>query len=107
MLARVVEVSSGRAFDDYIKERIFEPLAMRDTCYPADLPGSAAQQLAAMYVRDDKNGALREDTRFDDYGKGKCACVRVCVCASKNEEEEEEAVETEEIDCDFFFFFFY
>jgi len=33
VLAAVVEVVSGKKFRDYMKENIFEPLGMRDTCY--------------------------------------------------------------------------
>ena len=33
VLGRVVEVASGRSFDDFLRERIFEPLDMRDTSF--------------------------------------------------------------------------
>ncbi len=33
VLARVVEITSGMAFDRYLKERIFEPVGMRDTAF--------------------------------------------------------------------------
>jgi CubicO group peptidase (beta-lactamase class C family) len=37
VLARVVEVASGSTFDRFVKQRIFDPLAMKDTYfYPAD-----------------------------------------------------------------------
>ncbi len=33
VLARVVEVASGLTFDNYLRERIFEPLGMKDTSF--------------------------------------------------------------------------
>ncbi len=37
VLARIVEITSGQPFDRFTRERIFEPLAMKDTFfYPAD-----------------------------------------------------------------------
>jgi|KBSMisStaDraftv2_1062788.scaffolds.fasta_scaffold114486_1 CubicO group peptidase (beta-lactamase class C family) len=33
VLARIVEITSGLSFDRYIKERIFEPIGMRDTAF--------------------------------------------------------------------------
>jgi len=33
ILARVVEITSGLPFDRYLRERIFEPVGMRDTAY--------------------------------------------------------------------------
>jgi CubicO group peptidase (beta-lactamase class C family) len=37
VLARVIEVASGRTVDQFFRERIFEPLGMKDTFfYPVD-----------------------------------------------------------------------
>ena len=33
VLARVIEITSGLSFDRYLKERIFEPVGMRDTAF--------------------------------------------------------------------------
>ncbi|MBL4576308.1 MAG: beta-lactamase family protein [Opitutaceae bacterium] len=33
ILARVIEITSGLSFDRYLKERIFEPIGMRDTAF--------------------------------------------------------------------------
>jgi CubicO group peptidase (beta-lactamase class C family) len=44
VLGRVVEVASGRRFDQYLRERIFTPLDMRDTTFhvPEDQRGRVA-----------------------------------------------------------------
>jgi CubicO group peptidase (beta-lactamase class C family) len=36
ILARIVEITSGLSFDRYIKERIFEPVGMRDAAFNLD-----------------------------------------------------------------------
>jgi CubicO group peptidase (beta-lactamase class C family) len=49
VLSRVVEVASGLPFDQFLKQRIFDPLGMKDTgFYPA---GDAASRLVTMYRR--------------------------------------------------------
>ena len=48
MLARVVEIVSGMGFDRFAKQRIFDPLGMKDTYfYPAGNPRMATQLHAA------------------------------------------------------------
>jgi CubicO group peptidase (beta-lactamase class C family) len=55
-LARVVEVASGMPFDRFARQRIFEPLAMRDTFfYPAD----GHPRLVTLYQRT-AEGPLRK-----------------------------------------------
>jgi CubicO group peptidase (beta-lactamase class C family) len=54
VLARVVEVASGMRFDQFTKQRIFDPLSMRDTFfYPTD----GNPRVVTLYQRVD--GALR------------------------------------------------
>jgi CubicO group peptidase (beta-lactamase class C family) len=36
LLARIVEIVSGTTYDKYLRERIFEPLGMRDTAHALD-----------------------------------------------------------------------
>ena len=37
MLLRIVEIASGQPFDRFLKQRIFDPLGMKDTFfYPAE-----------------------------------------------------------------------
>ena len=53
VLARVVEIVSGMGFDQFAKQRIFDPLGMKDTYfYPAGNPRAATR-----YTRE--NGELR------------------------------------------------
>jgi CubicO group peptidase (beta-lactamase class C family) len=55
VLARVVEVASGLSFDQFARQRIFDPLGMKDTFFyaPAGNP-----RLATLYERAD--GSLRK-----------------------------------------------
>jgi CubicO group peptidase (beta-lactamase class C family) len=46
---RIVEVVSGRPFDEFLKERIFEPLAMKDATFV--LNEEQAKRLATTYKR--------------------------------------------------------
>lgn len=49
VLARVVEITSGVPFDRYLRERIFEPLDMRDTAY--NLTDAQRARLVPRYAR--------------------------------------------------------
>ena len=58
--ARLVEVVSGQAFDDYLQATIFDPLGMVDTGFW--VPEDRADRLAALYGRNpDKSLRLLDD----------------------------------------------
>jgi CubicO group peptidase (beta-lactamase class C family) len=46
-LGRVVEVASGQSFDDFLRQRIFEPLGMTDTFF--NVPDDRQDRLATIY----------------------------------------------------------
>jgi CubicO group peptidase (beta-lactamase class C family) len=48
VLSRVVEVASGMPIDQFVKQRIFDPLEMKDTTY---IPPSGNPRLATLYSR--------------------------------------------------------
>ncbi len=56
VLGRLVEVVSGMSFDEFLRQRIFEPLRMNDTGFY--LPDNKVSRLAAVYGPD-PNGALK------------------------------------------------
>lgn len=56
VLGRVVEVTSGMPFDEFLRKRVFEPLRMNDTAFR--LPASKVSRLAAVYGPD-SDGELR------------------------------------------------
>ena len=56
VLGRLVEVWSGRPFDEFLAERLFAPLGMTDTVFWAD--ADRADRLATVYRLDDASGAL-------------------------------------------------
>jgi CubicO group peptidase (beta-lactamase class C family) len=60
VLGRLVEVVSGQPFDSFLKERIFDPLAMGDTGF--SVPSVHHGRLATVYTPGDQGG-LRPDTR--------------------------------------------
>lgn len=55
VLARVVEVASSMPFDSFVKQRIFDPLGMKDTFF---YPAEGHSRLATLYRHID--GALRK-----------------------------------------------
>jgi len=65
VLGRVVEVASGRSLDEFLKERIFDPLGMDDTGF--FVPESSLHRLAAAYMA--HPGTLKA-TRMDAPSKG-------------------------------------
>lgn len=48
VLGRVVEVASGRPFDQYLRQEVLEPLGMRDTHFV--VPAEKLSRLAALYT---------------------------------------------------------
>ncbi len=48
VLSRIVEVASGMPIDRFVKQRIFDPLEMKDTTY---IPPSGNPRLATLYSR--------------------------------------------------------
>ncbi len=57
LLARVVEVVSGQPFGDFLQQRIFQPLGMRDTAFA--VPAAQRGRVVDLPTGDDATGALR------------------------------------------------
>jgi CubicO group peptidase (beta-lactamase class C family) len=55
VLLRVVEVASGMPFDQFARQRIFDPLGMKDTSF---YPAESNPRIATLYEQ--ANGALRK-----------------------------------------------
>lgn len=66
LLGHLVEVWSGQRLDDFMLERIFEPLGMKDTGF--HLPESKRERLASLYQRT-LLGGLKPATPFLGYDK--------------------------------------
>ena len=58
VLLRVVEVASGMPFDQFARQRIFEPLGMKDTSF---YPMAGNPRVATLYEQ--ANGSLRKAAR--------------------------------------------
>jgi CubicO group peptidase (beta-lactamase class C family) len=59
VLGYLVEVVSGKSLKDFLQQRIFEPLGMKDTYFY--LPGEKGNRLTALY-REDKTGKIEKYT---------------------------------------------
>ena len=71
--ARIVEVVSGMSFEAFLKKRIFDPLAMKDTTfYPSD---DQRLRMATAYAKNMETGALEvisflKSQAVADFGTG-------------------------------------
>ena len=64
----LIEQISGRPFETFLKERIFDPLGMKDTGF--FVPPDKAHRLAACYSADGKGGMkLQDDPATSPYLK--------------------------------------
>ncbi len=61
VLGRLVEVLSGQPFDEFLAERVFEPLGMTDTAF--HVPEQHADRLAASYRATPERGMERAPSR--------------------------------------------
>jgi CubicO group peptidase (beta-lactamase class C family) len=68
VLSRLVEVVSGQSFDRFLRERLFEPLDMRDTAF--ELPAEKLGRVAALYQPAD-DGTIRPVVPSDSQDPGK------------------------------------
>ncbi len=63
--ARIVEVVSGKTFDAFLQERLFDPLGMKDTTfYPTD---AQRTRLVTPYAKNKDTGALEPVPPRDGY----------------------------------------
>jgi CubicO group peptidase (beta-lactamase class C family) len=58
-LGRIVEIASGLTFDQFLKQRIFDPLGMKDTAF---YPAADRQSRVVTLYRRTPNGLEREET---------------------------------------------
>jgi CubicO group peptidase (beta-lactamase class C family) len=67
VVARLVEILSGRRFDEYLKEEIFRPLGMVDTGYT--VPDEKVPRYAACYLNSPKGMTLFDDPQRSAYAR--------------------------------------
>jgi CubicO group peptidase (beta-lactamase class C family) len=65
IVGRLVEILSGRRFDDYLRQEIFEPLGMVDTGFY--VPEEEAERLATLYQYRPANSPLLREG-YEQYG---------------------------------------
>ena len=56
-LGRIVEVASGLTFDEFLRQRVFEPLGMKDTAF--NVPEDKKQRVVTLYSRTPEGLELR------------------------------------------------
>lgn len=62
VIGRVIEVASGKPYAEYLQEKIFTPLKMKDTTFaPTEQQKS---RIATLYAFDDKSGELKPTTSW-------------------------------------------
>ncbi len=64
VLGRLVEIWSGKSFDRFLQERIFEPLNMKDTFF--HVPAEKRPRFAAIHKQDEEHGLVK----IEDEWKG-------------------------------------
>ena len=67
LAGRIVEVVSGKPFDVFVRERVFEPLGMKDTTFYPDADQRA--RIATAYARKKETGALEPAPARAEYGR--------------------------------------
>jgi CubicO group peptidase (beta-lactamase class C family) len=66
VLGYLVEKISGKPFEQFLKERIFDPLGMKDTAF--HVASAKADRLAACYAADGKGGkTLQDDPKTSSF----------------------------------------
>jgi CubicO group peptidase (beta-lactamase class C family) len=65
ILGRIIEVVSGKAYDQFIKDRLFAPLGMNDSFF--FIPAEKRNRVAAIYRR--QNGKLERWHELEEYSK--------------------------------------
>ena len=59
VLGRIVEIASGQTFDQFLQQRLFDPLGMKDTGFP--LTGPKESRVVPMYQRTQNGFQLQKD----------------------------------------------
>jgi CubicO group peptidase (beta-lactamase class C family) len=72
VLGRIVEVISGQSFDRFLQQRIFAPLAMRDTFF--ELPPDRMDRFVPCYERGPDDGLLSYDGVEDSVHAAGVTC---------------------------------
>lgn len=64
VVGRIIEIASGQSFDEFLRERIFEPLSMNDTTFR--LSAAAQDRIATLYKKSQDGKSLEPAKRWND-----------------------------------------
>ncbi len=67
-LGRIIEVCSGKSYEDFLAERLFQPLGMRDTFF---YPSADQKRRVATLYKKDKDGIARSENFLGDAVGGR------------------------------------
>jgi CubicO group peptidase (beta-lactamase class C family) len=67
-LGRIIEVCSGRSYEAFLEERLFQPLGMKDTFF---YPNDAQKARVALLYKKDKDGLARSENFLGDAVGGR------------------------------------
>lgn len=67
-LGRIIEVCSGKPYEDFLNERFFQPLGMKDTFF---YPTPAQRSRVATLYKKDKDGLARSENMLGDAVGGR------------------------------------
>ena len=65
ILGRIIEVVSGKSYEQFVQERVFDPLGMRDSFF--FIPAEKRERVASLYRR--KDGKLERWRELEEYSK--------------------------------------
>lgn len=66
VVGRIIEIASGKSYEDFVQERIFEPLAMHDTTFhPTD---EQKRRFATLYRKSKDGKSLEVGNRWEGIG---------------------------------------
>jgi CubicO group peptidase (beta-lactamase class C family) len=68
VLSRIVEIVSGRTYDEYLRTRLFEPLKMKDTYF--NVPDEKLARIPTLYTRFGLQRSLDQRTAKTPYISG-------------------------------------
>ncbi len=68
VVGRIIEIASGKPYDEFLAERLFQPLGMKDATF--HLAPEQRPRLAALYAAD--GGEMKHADRWGDAGEPGC-----------------------------------
>ncbi len=75
VVARIIEITSGQPYNEFVHEHIFEPLEMRDTYWYNSIPEEKRSRIVALPDPDNPDANLLEKAQQSQYYSGSIGLV--------------------------------